>query len=126
MRPVKSAAHQPSSAAIQITAEYAPPSSRAGIARRPRKSVTSLRCRTRRIDRQVDGVAAGSADEARERATDEKEEGHDVGRVAHPGGDEAMERQRHPADHERDEPGDEHGQQGEHATRGGARSGAGS
>ena len=81
----------------------------------PRNRVTTLRCRCRRIDREVDGVAAGSADEARERAADEKEERHHVHRVAHPRGDEAVERHRHPAGHERDDPGDEHGQQREHA-----------
>ena len=62
------------------------------MARRPRKSVTTRRCRDGWIDRQVDGIAAGSADESRERTADEEEERHHVRRVAHPSGDEAMER----------------------------------
>ena len=96
MRPVTKAAHQPRSADDPDHPEYAPPSSSAGIARKPRNSVTSLRCARGRIDREVDGVAAGGADEAGERAADEKEERADVHRVAHPGGDEAVERQAAP------------------------------
>ena len=69
----------------------------------------------RRVDRDVDRVAAGGADEARERAADHEEERADVHRVAHPGGDEAVQGRRHASRRERDEPGDDDGEEREHA-----------
>ena len=65
-----------------------------GSRARSRNSVTSAALRLRRVDREVDGVAPGGADEARERAADEEEERADVHRVAHPGGEEAVEGRR--------------------------------
>ena len=52
--------------------------------------MTSRRCGCGAVDREVDGVAPRGADEAREGAADEEEERADVHRVAHPGGEEAV------------------------------------
>src|SRR3954447_7559169 len=60
-----------------------------------------------RIDSEIDRIAAGSADEARERPPDEEQEGRNVRRVPHPRGDEAMEHVRDAAGHERNHPRDE-------------------
>ena len=68
----------------------------------------------RRVDREVDRIAPGRADEAGEGAADEEEERADVHRVPHPSGDEAVQGRRHASEDEREDPGDEHGDEDEH------------
>ena len=92
IRPVKSAAHQPSRPTTQTTPVNAPASRSAGIGEPEPEERDQPPLRLRRVDREVDRVAAGGADEARERAADQEQEGADVHRVAHPGGDEAVQR----------------------------------
>ena len=77
--------------------------------------------RLRRIDLEVDGIAPGGADEARERAADEEEEGADVHPVPDPGGEEAVEGRRHAADRERDHPHDDREEERDDATTAAAR-----
>ncbi len=61
----------------------------------------------RRIDREVDLVRALAPREAREPAPDEVDERDEVRRVAHVGGEEAVQRLRQPSECERDQPGEE-------------------
>ncbi len=68
----------------------------------------------RRVDREVDRVAPGGADEARERSTDDEQKRADVDPVPHPVRDEPVQRGRCASGHERDHPGDYHGRQHEH------------
>ena len=77
--------------------------------------MTSLRCGLRRVDREVDGVAPGGADETRERPADDEEKRADVDPVSHPVRDEPMQRRRCATGHERDHPGGDHGRQYEKA-----------
>ena len=74
MRPVKSAAHQPSSAADPDHRRVRPPEKESGDREETAEERHQPSLPYGWIDGQVDGIAAGSADEARERATDEKEE----------------------------------------------------
>ena len=95
IRPVKSAAHQPSRPTTQTTPCKAPREHERGTASKSRNSVTSRRWRCGGVDRELDRIAAGRADEARERAADDEQECADVHRVAHPGREKAVERPRH-------------------------------
>ena len=75
MRPVKSAAHQPSSAVNQTNAEVRPGEQESGNGQQAAKSVTSLAARAGGSIARSSGIASGLADEAREWAADEQEEG---------------------------------------------------